>query len=229
MNLKILLLPGDGVGVEVTRAAVDVLETVAKKFGHTLELSEGLDRRRRDSQNRIAAARRHASTKRWPRTRRCWAPSARRNSTIMPPNKRPERGLLGIRKALERLRESAAREDVAVAGRFLAAQERYRDRHRHDHRARAHRRPLLRRSRAGIEDDRAVNTMVYTRAEIERVTRKAFELARGRRKKVTSVDKSERARNFAALAARGDRSRARIIPMSSWIICWWIIAPCNWC
>src|SRR5271168_2715707 len=42
----------------------------------------------------------------------------------------------------------------------------------------------------GIEGDRAVNTMVYTRAEIERVSRKAFQLARGRRKKVTSVDKS---------------------------------------
>ena len=36
----------------------------------------------------------------------------------------------------------------------------------------------------------AVNTMVYTRAEIERVTHMAFELARKRRKKVTSVDKS---------------------------------------
>jgi 3-isopropylmalate dehydrogenase len=46
----------------------------------------------------------------------------------------------------------------------------------------------------GIEENgaqtRAVNTMVYTRAEIERVTRMAFHLARGRRKKVTSVDKS---------------------------------------
>src|SRR5690349_17845557 len=42
MNLKILLLPGDGIGTEVTSAAVDVLNAVAKKFGHTLELSEGL-------------------------------------------------------------------------------------------------------------------------------------------------------------------------------------------
>ena len=42
MNLKILILPGDGIGVEVTSAAVEVLHAVAKKFGHTLELSEGL-------------------------------------------------------------------------------------------------------------------------------------------------------------------------------------------
>jgi 3-isopropylmalate dehydrogenase len=39
-------------------------------------------------------------------------------------------------------------------------------------------------------DMRAVNTMTYTRAEIERVSRMAFHLARSRRKKVTSVDKS---------------------------------------
>jgi 3-isopropylmalate dehydrogenase len=39
-------------------------------------------------------------------------------------------------------------------------------------------------------EERAVNTMTYTRAEIERVTRMAFHLARARRKKVTSVDKS---------------------------------------
>ncbi len=39
-------------------------------------------------------------------------------------------------------------------------------------------------------EERAVNTMVYTRAEIERVAHMAFHLARNRRKKVTSVDKS---------------------------------------
>ena len=39
-------------------------------------------------------------------------------------------------------------------------------------------------------DERAVNTLSYTRAEIERVARVAFELARTRRRRVTSVDKS---------------------------------------
>jgi 3-isopropylmalate dehydrogenase len=42
----------------------------------------------------------------------------------------------------------------------------------------------------GIFEDHAVNTMRYTRPEIERVARKAFQLARARRKKLTSVDKS---------------------------------------
>jgi 3-isopropylmalate dehydrogenase len=69
MNLKILLLPGDGIGVDVTRAAVEVLEAVAKKFNHTLQFSEGLI-------GGIAIhktggrCRRTPSTRRWPRTRR---------------------------------------------------------------------------------------------------------------------------------------------------------------
>src|SRR5258708_33648525 len=39
-------------------------------------------------------------------------------------------------------------------------------------------------------DERATNTMTYTRAEIERVAHMAFQLAQKRRRKVTSVDKS---------------------------------------
>ena len=42
MELKILILPGDGIGPEVTREAVKVLERVASKFNHALSLKEGL-------------------------------------------------------------------------------------------------------------------------------------------------------------------------------------------
>ena len=42
MQLNILTLPGDGIGVEVTREAVRVLHRVCEKFGHTAQLSEGL-------------------------------------------------------------------------------------------------------------------------------------------------------------------------------------------
>ncbi|HJT58159.1 MAG TPA: 3-isopropylmalate dehydrogenase, partial [Ktedonobacteraceae bacterium] len=45
----------------------------------------------------------------------------------------------------------------------------------------------IRETTNGLE---AVDTMIYTEAEIERIARTAFELARGRRKKVTSVDKA---------------------------------------
>ena len=42
MKLNILVLPGDGIGTEVTREAVRVLRRVAEKHGHELELAEGL-------------------------------------------------------------------------------------------------------------------------------------------------------------------------------------------
>jgi 3-isopropylmalate dehydrogenase len=42
----------------------------------------------------------------------------------------------------------------------------------------------------GREDDRAFDTMVYTRGEIERIARVAFDSARRRNKKVTSIDKA---------------------------------------
>lgn len=42
MKLKIAVLPGDGVGPEVTDQAVKVLKAVAKKFGHTFEMKNGL-------------------------------------------------------------------------------------------------------------------------------------------------------------------------------------------
>ena len=99
MHLKVLLLPGDGVGSEVTSAAVTVLHVVAKKFGHTLELSEGL----------IGGVAIHKTGSPLPDDSVNKALAA--DATLLgavgspefdgaPPEKRPERGLLGIRKAL---------------------------------------------------------------------------------------------------------------------------------
>jgi 3-isopropylmalate dehydrogenase len=42
MQLNILILPGDGIGTEVTREAVKVLHKVARKFHHEPVLTEGL-------------------------------------------------------------------------------------------------------------------------------------------------------------------------------------------
>jgi len=42
MELNVLALPGDGIGVEVTREAVKVLLEVAAVWGHSVVLSEGL-------------------------------------------------------------------------------------------------------------------------------------------------------------------------------------------
>jgi 3-isopropylmalate dehydrogenase len=187
MNLKILLLPGDGVGVEVTRAAVSVLEAIATKFGHKLELSEAL----------IGGVSIHQTGSPLPEetVEKAMAADAVFLGAVgapefdnHPPAMRPERGLLGIRKALDvfanlrpvkmwpSLVDSSPLKNEIVTGTDMII-------------VRELTGGLYYGQPRGIDGDRAVNTMVYTRPEIERVTRKAFELARGRRKKVTSVDK----------------------------------------
>ncbi len=188
MNLKILILPGDGIGAEVTSAALDVLKAVAKKFGHTLEWSEGL----------LGGIAIHKTGTPLPQDTIDKALAA--DATLMgavglpefdntAPEKRPEKGLLGIRAALEvyanlrpvrawpSLVESSPLKNHLVEGVDLLI-------------VRELRGGLYYGTPRGIEGDRAVNTMVYTRREIERVTRMAFRLARQRRKKLTSVDKS---------------------------------------
>jgi 3-isopropylmalate dehydrogenase len=188
MNLKILILPGDGIGAEVTSAAVDVLKAVARKFGHTLELSEGL----------LGGIAIHKTGTPLPQDTIDKALAA--DATLMgavglpefdntAPDKRPEKGLLGLRAALEvyanlrpvrawpSLVESSPLKNHLVEGVDLLI-------------VRELRGGLYYGTPRGIDGDRAVNTMVYTRPEIERVTRKAFQLARQRRKKLTSVDKS---------------------------------------
>ena len=42
MNLKLAVLPGDGIGQEVTTEALKVLQVIAQEFGHTLETEHGL-------------------------------------------------------------------------------------------------------------------------------------------------------------------------------------------
>ena len=192
MNLKILVLPGDGIGTEVTREAVRVLRHVAEKWNHTLHLTEGL----------LGGIAIHKTGQPMPEETAKLALEA--DATLMgavglpefdnaPPEKRPEKGLLGIRKTLgvyanlrpirsfAPLLDSSPLKNHLVDGTDMI---------------------IVRELTGGIYygtprgisgegcDQRAVNTMTYTRAEIERVSRMAFQLARGRRKKVTSVDKS---------------------------------------
>jgi 3-isopropylmalate dehydrogenase len=192
MHLNILVLPGDGIGTEVTCQAVRVLQRVAEKWGHSLQLSEGL----------LGGIAIHKTGSPMPDETASLALAA--DATLMgavglpefddaPPEKRPEKGLLGIRKTLgvyanlrpvrsyKSLLDSSPLKNHLVDGTDMI---------------------IVRELTGGMyygtprgisgsgADERAVNTMVYTRAEIERVARMAFHLARGRRKKLTSVDKS---------------------------------------
>jgi 3-isopropylmalate dehydrogenase len=188
MNLKILLLPGDGIGTEVTAAAVQVLEAVAAKFNHKLLISEGL----------LGGIAIHKTGSPFPEETRHLALAA--DATLMgavglpefdnePPSKRPEAGLLAIRAALDvfanlrpvrtypELIESSPLKNHVVNGTDMLI-------------VRELTAGLYYGQPRGIDNDRGYNTMSYTRAEVERVTHKAFQLARNRRKKVTSVDKS---------------------------------------
>ncbi len=192
MDLRILTLPGDGIGPEVTREAVRVLERVSTRFGHQLYLTEAL----------LGGIAIHQTGDPFPEETRRLALEA--DATLMgavglpefdalPPEKRPEKGLLGIRKALgvyanlrpvrsyAALIDSSPLKNHLVDGTDMI---------------------IVRELTGGIyygtprgisgegDQERAVNTMTYTRAEIARIVRMAFQLARGRRKKLTSVDKS---------------------------------------
>jgi 3-isopropylmalate dehydrogenase len=192
MQLNILLLPGDGIGTEVTREAVKVLEHVAKKFGHQLALSEGL----------LGGVAIHKTGTPLPSATVDLA--LRADATFLgavglpefdniAPEKRPERGLLGIRKALgvyanlrpvrsyAALLDSSPLKNHLVDGVDMIIVRELTD-------------GLYYGTPRGITGEgaeaRGFNTMSYTQPEIERVSRMAFHLARNRRKKVTSVDKS---------------------------------------
>jgi len=192
LNLNILVLPGDGIGLEVTREAVRVLRVVAEKWKHQLTLREGL----------LGGIAIHKTGGPFPaETEKL---SAEADAVLMgavglpefdnvAPEKRPERGLLGIRKTMgvyanlrpvrsyKALLDSSPLKNHLVDGVDMV---------------------ILRELTGGLyygtprgifedgPEPRAVNTMAYTWSEIERITRMAFELARKRRKKVTSVDKS---------------------------------------
>jgi 3-isopropylmalate dehydrogenase len=192
MEFNVLTLPGDGIGIEVTREAVRVLNHVCAKFGHTANLSEAL----------LGGIAIHKTGTPFPAEteRLCLDADATLMGAVglpefdnWPPEKRPERGLLGIRKALgvfanlrpvrsyPALVDSSPLKNHLVDGTDMI---------------------IVRELTGGIyygtprgisgdgPDERAVNTMTYTRAEVDRVTRMSFELARKRRRKVTSVDKS---------------------------------------
>jgi 3-isopropylmalate dehydrogenase len=192
LTLNILVLPGDGIGTEVTREAVRVLRHVAEKFKHSIKLTEGL----------LGGIAIHQTGTPFPPQTEALCQEA--DATLLgavglpefdeaPPNKRPERGLLGLRKAMgvyanlrpvrtyKSLLSSSPLKNEIIEGTDMI---------------------IVRELTGGIyygtprgiygegAEEHAVNTMAYTRGEIERVCRMAFHLARNRRKKVTSVDKS---------------------------------------
>jgi 3-isopropylmalate dehydrogenase len=192
LEFKITLLPGDGIGPEVVAEAVRVLDVIARKYDHTFQYRERLmggcsidqygtsltDETLADCQSADAILFGAVGGPRWD------DPNAK---------DRPERGLLALRKGLgvfanlrpvkvhpglidasplkpERLKGVDILVIRELTGGLYFGQ------------------PKMREMRGDCEW--AVDTLEYYDYEIRRVVRLAFDLAKGRKKKVTSVDKA---------------------------------------
>ena len=188
MSYKITVLPGDGIGVEVTREAVEVLQTVAQTFGHEFEFQTKL----------IGGAALDATGVPLPDD--TLAACLESNAVLLgavgapqydnnPPKLKPETGLLGLRNGLgafANLRPAILHEPLIGASPLKTEIVRGTD-------------MIIVRELLGgayfgqprgVDDERGWNTMAYTAPEVERIARVAFELARGRKKKLHSIDKA---------------------------------------
>lgn len=195
MKFRVAVLAGDGIGPEVTAEAVKVLRAVAELGGLEFEFVEGL----------IGGVAITATGGPLPQatTELCLGADAVLLGAVgdnkfnsLSPDKRPEAGLLAIRQVLggfANLRPSVAYEALSANSPLRAEVTRGADI--------LFVRELLgglyfgaprwwNREGGPEGDGEAINTMRYTRAEVARVARVAFELAGKRRGKVTSVDKA---------------------------------------
>ena len=196
MKLEIACIPGDGIGPEIVAQANKVLDQVAKKFGHEIERKE------------ILMGGASIDVHGVPLTDEAIATAKAADAVLMgsiggdtntspwyklPPEKRPEAGLLKIRKALNlfaNLRPAylypelagacPLKEEISRAGfdmlimRELTGGLYFGERHT--------------TTENGVR--KAVDTLTYTEEEIRRIAIKAFDVARKRKGKVTSVDKA---------------------------------------
>ena len=185
---RVAVLPGDGIGPEVIAQAVRVLEAVGERF----EVRFALDTLP------IGAAAVRAARNPLPAETRT---AVERSDAVLlgavgdpsldsaPREMRPETGLLALRKLLQvyaNLRPVVVHPALVECSPLRAERLRGVDV------------LVVRELTGGLyygeprgrNGTRAVNTLVYTIAEIERIARVAFEAARGRRKLVTSVDKA---------------------------------------
>ena len=189
--MKICLLPGDGIGVEIVDAAVEVLDAAAKKFGFEIEYDKQL----------IGGCAIDATGVPLPEATIASAKAA--DAVLLgavggpkwdnvAPDIRPEKGLLGIRKALGlycNLRPMTVSKFTAHLSPLKTE------------RAEGADLLIVRELTGGIYfgergtgvengEEYAYDTEKYTVSEIKRIAKTAFEMAMKRSKKLTSVDKA---------------------------------------
>lgn len=188
MNLKITLLPGDGIGPEVVGAAVDVMKVAAEKFNVTLKFNEQLvggcsyEKYGTPLTDETLSA--------------CYDSDAVLLGAVggykwegLPQNLKPEAALLKLRKALglytnirpakvysALLSSSTLKPEVLEGTDFVIFRELTGDVYFGEPR--------------GFDENKGWNTMVYTKEEVVRIAKSAFEVAMKRGKRVVSVDKA---------------------------------------
>ena len=188
MKLKIAILPGDGIGPEIMKQGVAVLDAIAKKCGHEFTYEEAL----------VGASAIDAVGDPYPESTHkvCMRADAVLFACVgdlkydnNPTAKvRPEQGLLAMRKKLGLfanvrpvatfdclLHKSPLKDELLRGADFV----------------------VIRELTGGMyfgekyqDNDKAYDTDIYIRPEIERILKVAFETARNRRKHLTVVDKA---------------------------------------
>jgi 3-isopropylmalate dehydrogenase len=201
LKAHIVLLPGDGIGPDVIAAAVRVLEAIGTKFGHTWTFTS----------KPFGGVALHQKLPPLPDDTLKAALSA--DAVLLgaagdpafdhlPPRQRAEGGLLQLRKELgvfANLRPARSWPGLEEAGPLkpsvLAGTDMIVVRELLGGLYYGQPRGRLRASGASADQgesdtDAVVNTMTYTKPEVERVAHVGFKLARKRRKQLVSVDKA---------------------------------------
>lgn len=190
-KLKIAVLPGDGIGPEIMKQALDVTEAVCEKFGHTLEYKKAI----------VGACAIDAVGNPYPPETHelCMQSDAVLFGAIGDPKYdndpnakvRPEQGLLKMRKDLglyanirpvntfpSLVHKSPLRAELVDGADFMCIRELTGGMY-------------FGRPQGRSEDgNTAYDTCIYTREEVERILHLAYRFAGQRRKKVTIVDKA---------------------------------------
>ncbi|MCR5654037.1 MAG: 3-isopropylmalate dehydrogenase [Lachnospiraceae bacterium] len=196
MDLNIVCIPGDGIGPEIVTEAKKVLDAVAKAYGHNMNYKD------------ILMGGASIDVHGIPLTDEAIADAKAADAVLMgsiggntstspwyklPPEKRPEAGLLKIRKALNlfaNLRPAVLYDELASACPL-----------KEEISAKGFDMLIMRELTGGLYFGErkteevngkltAVDTLTYSEDEIRRIAIKGFDVAMKRRKKVTSVDKA---------------------------------------
>ncbi|GAC1575436.1 MAG: 3-isopropylmalate dehydrogenase [Ktedonobacteraceae bacterium] len=195
----ITVLPGDGIGPEVTDQAVRVLQAVGQRYRHRFIFHKALVG--------VAAIQAEGDAISEETMELCRQSDAILFGAVggLPQDMvgsmvKPERALFRLRKGLQLfanlrpirpfqalLNASSIKAEFLQGTDFLVVRELTGGLYYGHLESLASKPSEIRQTAQGTE---AIDTLIYTEAEIERIIRTAFDIARGRRKRVTSVDKA---------------------------------------